>query len=236
MMTATSDAPGTTDGGTTDGGSTAGASTGDSGGSGDSGTTGNPGGAVNGAPCEDALDCMSLECFVVPLLGGICGECTDENDCPMGGCSVPNPLANLPATCNDGSLGGGCDTDAACNAPLTCEVIIASPIITANTCSSCATDADCGNELCVPSYDVLDISGYKQCEPAGSVPNGEGCDLGPSGAASCMSGHCVQADLAGFGNLGVCSECELDTDCAPGQTCGGQAIDLALGLVPATCQ
>mgnify|MGYP007037740947 CR=1 FL=1 len=233
----TTDATGTTDGGTTEGPQTDGTTTGDSGDSGDSGSgTGNPGGMPNGSPCASPLDCVSNECFLVPVLGGVCSECTDESDCPMGGCSVPNPLANLPAVCNDGTLGGGCDTNAGCNAPLTCEVIITSPILTASTCSSCTTDADCGPDLCVPSYDVFAISGFKQCEPAGSVPNGEGCELGPTGDASCMSGHCVTASLAGLADLGVCSECAIDGHCALGQTCADAEIDLALGLVPAMCR
>lgn len=148
---------------------------------------------------------------------------------------MPNPLANLPAVCNDGSLGGGCETDVSCNAPLTCEVIIATPVITASTCSECNVDGDCGGDLCVPSYDVLNISGFNSCEPAGSVANGEGCDLGATGDASCTSGVCATASFMGFADLGICSECETDMDCQGNMTCMPAEISLALGLVAGTC-
>jgi len=35
-----------------------------------------------------------MKCAQVPIFGGICGECLEDADCEMGGCTVPNPLSS----------------------------------------------------------------------------------------------------------------------------------------------
>ncbi len=209
----------------------------------DDGTTEAPMPLPNGELCTsgDDAECESGHCFESPL-GNICGECEVDADCAdttMGGCSIPNPLMMPPtgATCNDGSLGGGCMTSDVCMEPLICAEILNVPaVIVASTCSECTTDADCmGGDLCSPSYDVLNLSGSKTCVPPGSVPTGEGCDFMSSGDDACLSGFCAVADVMGFVQLGVCSECEGDMGCMPDEECAPPEVALDAGLIAGTC-
>lgn len=205
-------------------------------------TTGEPEPMPNGATCEANEECESGFCFVVGILGGICGECNTDADCADatgGGCSIPNPLAAPPqgAHCNMGEAGAGCMDSAICETDLQCAVILDVPgVLTASTCSECLTDADCMGDLCSPTYDVLNLSGQLTCVAPGSVADGEGCDLDSgTGDMACLSGHCATADVMGLLQLGVCSECAVDGDCADGETCMAPAVDLMSGLVAGTC-
>lgn len=192
--------------------------------------------APNGGMCTEDADCESMQCYDGGLLGGLCGECNEDVDCKEGGCSVPNPLTMSPSLCNMGELGGGCETSDVCMDGLVCALILDVPgVITASTCSECETDADCTDQLCAPSYDVMNISGQKTCVDAGSIENGNGCDLEGSGSESCLSTFCAPADVMGFLELGVCSECLVDDDCTAPQVCMPAAVDLATGLIAATC-
>lgn len=217
-------------------------STGSSGGSSEGsseGSTGEPGGLPNGSMCDLDLQCDSSFCFVVGPLGGVCGECEADTDCDAGGCSVPLPLANpvQGAVCNDGSLGDGCDTDAACADALVCATIIDVPgIITNETCGECAIDADCGPaEVCSPAYDVPAFGGAWTCEGEGTLPNGAGCRLDGLGPAACASGICTPGDVLGILQLGVCGACEFDNECPMGQTCQPAQVDLQAGLTGSFC-
>ncbi|MBC8070231.1 MAG: hypothetical protein IAG13_18005 [Deltaproteobacteria bacterium] len=196
--------------------------------------------AENGGMCDTNEECASGFCFVVGIFGGVCGECNTDADCTEtgGGCSIPNPLAQpiQGATCNMGEAGGGCMTNEVCEDGLQCAVLIDVPgVLTASTCGECLADADCGEDLCSPSYDVLDLSGQKSCVPAGSVANGEGCDFENSGDMACLSTHCATATLMNLLSLGVCSECEADGDCEDGMVCEAPEISLTEGLVAGTC-
>lgn len=196
------------------------------------------GGLPNGSACGDDCECNSDACYVVGILGGLCGECLVDADCPIGGCTVPSSLANPPegAVCNDGSLGDGCQTDGVCQDPLVCVEIIDVPgVITNTTCSECATDADCGAQLCSPEYDIIALGGDWICVDAGSVPDGSGCDFEGSGDTACASGRCAIADVMGLLELGVCGPCEDDGDCPLG-TCHPPEVDLMMGLVPSYCE
>ncbi len=203
------------------------------------GSTGEPDGLPNGSVCDLDVECASAFCFVVGPLGGVCGECEADTDCDAGGCSVPLPLANpvQGAVCNDGSLGDGCDTDAACADALVCAVIIDVPgIITNETCGECAVDGDCGPaEVCSPAYDVLAFGGAWRCEGEGTLPNGSGCRLDGFGPAACASGICTPGDVLGVLELGVCGACEFDNDCPVGETCQPAQVDLGLGLTGSFC-
>ena len=206
----------------------------------DSGTTDTPMPMPNGSTCGDDADCESMHCFTSPI-GNICGECEVDADCAdttMGGCSIPNPLSDPPtgSTCNTGEHVAGCMTSDVCMDPFICVEILNVPgLLMASTCSECALDSDCADGLCSPSYDVANLAGSKDCVPAGSVPNGEGCDFAGSGDDACLSGFCAIADVMMFLQLGVCSECEVDMDCGPNQTCELPTVDLMEGLAAGVC-
>ena len=194
----------------------------------------------NGSTCEENTECESGFCFYISLIGGICGECNADADCPAGGCSLPNPLAEPPtgAHCNMGAAGDGCMSDEVCTDGLVCASIINVPnILDASTCSECLTDADCDmGMLCSPMYDVLNISGEKVCVAPGSVPNGPGCDFMGSGAMACESGLCATVDIMTLLQLGVCGDCGVDADCTAPDVCLPADIDTATGEVtPPTC-
>lgn len=197
------------------------------------GSTGTPLG-VDGDPCNEDDQCLSNECYFIPVLGGVCGECNADTDCVGGGCTLPNPLTGAPSVCNMGMLGDGCETDI-CDVDLVCAEIISIPgILTASTCSECASDMDCGMDTCQPDYDLPNFTGVNECVMPGSLADGHGCDL-VTGDAACSSGHCAQGDLMGIVIVGVCSECEVDPDCGPGEVCVPPDVDLIAGLTAGFC-
>jgi hypothetical protein len=191
------------------------------------------------ATCTDpsGCGCASGRCFLVPILGGWCGECLVDEDCPGGGCTVPNPIASVGAVCNMGEAGAGCMSADACTdaAFPACATVLDIPgIITVSTCSQCDANADCPPDApnCTPVYDIGDFSGVKECRPDNSVPNDEGCSLTedpmgqPEGNAACQSGFCGEADIMGLLKMGICGECNVDSDCPQGQSCTAPQVDL----------
>jgi hypothetical protein len=213
--------------------------TGGSSGSGGSDTGGGMttgGGLPDGASCSMDDECASDRCYVVGVLGGICGECTSDADCPGGGCSPPNPLLQTPAQCNLGEQGGGCETDDACCGIGICSTVISVPgILSASTCGQCESDADCGGPgLCQPNLDIMNLSGLWECVAPGSLPNGASCSTNATGDGACASGICATASVMGLLDVGICSECESNADCVAG-TCTPPAVDLGAGLIPGMC-
>jgi hypothetical protein len=205
----------------------------------DSDPTDTSGGLPNGSACELDEECESGSCYVVQLLGGLCGECKVDADCPGGGCTLPNPFAMPPtgSVCNDGGYGAGCMSDDACADDLQCATVIDVPgIIAVSTCGECIADADCDvGSVCAPDIALVGmINGVNRCVAEGSLSNGQSCDYATSGDLSCASGHCAVADVMGFLLLGVCSECEADEDCL-GLSCEPPIVDLDGGLFPGTC-
>ncbi|HEY8379283.1 MAG TPA: hypothetical protein VIK91_22470 [Nannocystis sp.] len=203
---------------------------------------------INSSCTDDSgCGCDTGKCFVVPILGGYCGECLVDADCENGGCSVPNPIAGIGATCNSGGPGEGCMTDDVCSDPdhPHCGTLLnAAPIIVVKTCGQCKVNADCTNPEapnCTPTYDVENFKGQLNCVPDGSVPNNDGCSLEniggePAGNKACMSGHCGTADVMAVLKVGVCGECSSDADCQPGQQCTDPQVDLENGaLVGSVC-
>lgn len=194
----------------------------------------------NGESCMTNEECVSEMCFVVGVLGGICGDCLVDGDCEGGGCSIPNPLKSPPegASCNMGEQGGGCMSDEICQDDQVCAVILDVPgVFTASTCSDCLDSSACdGDDLCNPHYDVAELSGYKTCVTPGSVALGAGCTIGDEGNQACGSGFCATASVMGLLDLGVCSDCIEDGDCLEGETCEAPEVDLAEGLVAGFCQ
>lgn len=196
------------------------------------------------SPCVDAsgCGCASGRCFVVPALGGLCGECLTDADCPGGGCTAPNPVQGVGSRCNDGSPADGCMSDEACTSDIAphCGLVLEVPgIISVSTCGQCETDGDCdpAEPICTPMYDIPDFTGVLVCKAVGAVPDDQGCSLAPGGEAACASGICAQASVMGLLFLGVCSACDGDEDCQPGQSCTDAQIDLDAGvLIGSVCQ
>jgi Cys-rich repeat protein len=206
-------------------------------------------GAPNGAECSDAsgCGCASGACFIIPILGGLCGDCLTDADCAPGGCTIPDPLHSVGSFCNMGEPGAGCQSDEACSDPgfAECSFIIGIfNVFEVSTCSECASNADCPPDAphCTPDYDLAHFSGIAMCRPDGSVPNGEGCspvDDGagdPLGNPACASGFCGVAQIMSVVDVGICGECQSNADCPNGQTCTDPQVDLdAEALVPAAC-
>lgn len=211
-------------------------------------------GAPNNTECGDAsgCGCASGKCFLVPILGGWCGECLGDEDCAPGGCTVPNPIAGVGATCNMGEPGQGCESDAVCTDPMNpfCGSLLkVENIIDVSTCGECATNADCMDPKlpnCSPTYDVMNFTGKYVCVGGATVPSGEGCNLAedpmgaPVGNAACETGFCGEANVMGLLKVGVCGECNSNEDCMkkdPKFTkCNDPQVDLdAAALVAATC-
>lgn len=201
--------------------------------------------AALGAACADPVcDCESDNCFVVGPLGGVCSECDESADCEATtgfGCNFGNPLTGTPAVCSKtGDVGESCETVDDCADGLFCPTLIEVPgILSAATCSECEGDMGCmGADICTPLYDIANIGGNYFCAPPGSVPDNEGCNLVPGDGAECMSGNCAPASLMGIPVVAVCSPCNEDNDCGPGETCTLPEVAIAgtmLELVPGMC-
>ena len=178
-----------------------------------------------GTVCAIDADCCSGHCYEVPVLSNLCGECESDLDCPNGGCTAPNPLPGVErgSRCNFGELGGGCDTDAACEPGLACVSVldVAAFGLDIQTCGECRIDDDCGpGRICNLGSDFADFSGYAECVLPGSLPLNETCTPGPSGDLACASGHCELVDAEGLVQLHVCGECSSPADCpSAGETC-----------------
>ncbi|MEZ4427771.1 MAG: hypothetical protein R3A51_08810 [Nannocystaceae bacterium] len=203
-------------------------------------TTGGPDDPPSGLPCVSDPDCPEDEvCFNVPLLGGVCSSCETDDDCPDGGCTFPNPLKSEGAYCNDGGPGDGCNSNAVCSDPdydLCGTVIDVQGIITVKTCGQCLTSANCdGGQVCTIDHDIAGFTGVYECVAPGSVPLGETCVF-EDGGSECASGHCAIATVMAVLQVGVCSECETDNDCGPGETCSEAQADFEMGTtIPSMC-
>ncbi len=204
---------------------------------GGSSTSGEPG-LPDGEQCTSGDECASGECYVVGVLGGVCGECSDDSDCDFG-CNAPNPLAMPPegSTCGQGNLGENCENDDACDGLLECvEVLNVPGVIDLSSCSECDVDGDCmPGQVCNVDLDVADFSGVWTCENTGTVPLGGSCALAGSGDEACASTFCAAADIMGLIQLGICSECEVNGDCMPGEVCLEPEVGLDGTVVPGTC-
>jgi hypothetical protein len=188
--------------------------------------------------CETHAECASGKCYQLALFGGFCGECLSDDDC-MWGCGLPAPLTDPPrgSTCDDGSMGAGCESDRACQDPPVCAEVLALPgIFVINGCSACASDDECADgQLCSPNYDGLsELERHWQCVEPGSQPLGAGCDLMGTGTQACASGSCVAADFSGLIELGICSSCAADDDCGMG-TCAAPTVDTDGTITPGSC-
>ena len=177
----------------------------------------------NGGQCESNEGCESGYCYVLPMIGGVCGECLMDADCEMGTCALSPEL--MYAVCTNGELGDMCDSDEGCMGELVCtQLVDTGGFFNASFCSTCGPTLPCeGDQVCNPTFDAGAFSGHLECVDPGTIPNGGGCPLDDAGVGDgtpCESGICSVADVfMGFVQLGVCGECLTDDDCMMGQTC-----------------
>lgn len=193
-----------------------------------------------GAACTSDCECMSDNCYVVPFLGGQCGECTEDADCAMttgGGCTPPNPFMANGSTCNMGELGGGCESTDVCEDGLVCgNVLDLLGLIQINTCGTCEDDAGCMNgQICAPIVDVMAFSGINECIDPMTLAQDSFCNLEGNGNMACASGICSTIDIMGLAEIGACGECNTDDDCMGGTCTPGEfSLDTA-ALSGSTC-
>ncbi len=196
--------------------------------------TGEPG--PNGSMCGNDDECTSMICVDVAGFTGLCSECRTDQDCMDSGeglnCSIG---ANGYFECGSGMAGTMCMSSDACDGDLVCaQVIDLGGLFNDQFCSECEDDDGCeAGEQCVPSYDLQNFTGERVCAEAGSLEQDALCDTGDQ----CMSGICGTADVMGFLQFGICSECESDGDCDAGQTCTPASADVlgGGGLAGGTC-
>lgn len=194
-------------------------------------------GQPNGGSCLEDEQCASAHCFVINnLVGGLCGECTSDVDCPNGGCTPPSAASENFSVCNVGEQQAPCESDDACCGIGVCAAAINIPFESNSTCGQCADDSDCPSPgLCQPNLATGGIFGVNECVLAGSLANGHACAPELSGDDACESGHCVDVEALGSVIVGVCSECSTTQDCAGG-TCTVPTLEPPATLVPAVCE
>jgi hypothetical protein len=217
----------------------------DSGSGGGSGSTGEPlPPQPDGESCSENDGCISGHCFLVPGLGGTCGECESDADCPDGGCTIPNPLATPPtgSVCNDGTNGGGCETDEVCESQICALILDVSGLLTISTCSDCREDAGCmDGQFCQPTVEIATLSGEKVCVDPGTKPDGDACEDPDATGDDACENFCDPADVMGLVEVGVCGPCDVanQTGCAATETCSPPTVDFSAPsgeeLVPSFC-
>ena len=177
-----------------------------------------------GAPCTVDSDCFGGVCYIIPFIGGSCGECNADAQCFDGGCTPPNPFGGLGSECNMGELGAGCESDAVCQGDLVCEEVFdLLGLVSIRTCSTCRTNADCEpGLLCAPSFELSEFNGVKLCVEPGSLPQDSSCELDGDGDQVCASGICSVVDVMGLAELGACGSCNTDLDCDSGSCIPGE--------------
>jgi hypothetical protein len=213
---------------------------------------GDPENQDDGAECDDATGCgcKSGKCYLIPLVGGFCGECVVDADCPDGGgCSVPNPFGPTGSTCNMGEPGAGCMSDDICVDPDNgaCGTLLGIPnVFEVATCGECNEETPCTDPEtpnCSPTLDVEAFSGTFECVADNTVANNTACNLteddmgNPVGNQACMSGFCGEAKVMSVVSVGICGECNGDMDCPNGMTCTDPTVNLDMGtLEGSVCQ
>ncbi len=192
------------------------------------GSSSGGGAQPNGAQCESDADCESMNCYEIPMFGGVCSECKSDSDCIESGDGISCSLdaGSMQAKCTDGGLGTTCESQESCADGLICDEVIPGTFgLVPTACGECGDSDDCDGEmLCSPKVDFVMLSGYKSCVEPGSVPNNELCPNNDEGNDVCMSGKCGAVSIMGFIMLGVCGECVSDDDCMGG-TCTPGSFD-----------
>lgn len=203
----------------------------------------NPDGLPNGDECTDPAQCMTENCYKIPLPvdglpPGLCSVCDADMDCVAAGlgtaCTVD--AMTLAAKCTYGDVGSFCESQAACQKDLFCaQLIPGSDGFLPHTCSECSLDTDCGGGLrCLPVIDVAQYAGKKVCKVMGTVSAGGLCPL-PDGDAMCVTGKCALLNIAGLFDVGVCGDCKADADCPNSATKKCDPPKFADGFVASKC-
>lgn len=188
-----------------------------------------------GEMCQTDSECAEdLFCNGVPGFGGICSECSSDADCATGNCTFQGSYFG----CGDGGQGQMCESDEVCGDGLYCaEVVNLGGLFNGNFCSECKVDSDCEDgQLCAPQVefmDLMNISGQRSCIEPKTAPHNQLCDAQGSGDEQCM-GFCTTADVMGLLQIGVCGECETDSDCMDGGTCNPAMVGFS-GFSGSTC-
>ncbi|MGB1013576.1 MAG: hypothetical protein ACPG4T_05535 [Nannocystaceae bacterium] len=201
-------------------------------------TMGNEG-LPNGSECMADSECESMNCYVIPMILGVCSECNEDSDCPEDKASCTLDPLSMQAKCIPPGIGTNCESDATCMAggeELYCEGLI--PILDLflpKSCGECRDDNECTDgQLCNPNLDTTTFSGYKECVDPGSVANDSFCSGNDD---VCASGHCNATDLEGLPipvTLNICGECSSDADCMGG-TCVPGSLSMG-GAMGSVCQ
>lgn len=197
------------------------------------GSSGGPG--PNGADCTDPSQCVSGFCVDVPGPGdGVCSECNMDADCDMGTCSFDFQAGYK--LCTDGALGDGCDSDEGCAGPLVCTTLYgdAGP----HRCSECSATTPCAEgTTCSPTIGNSAFQGWLACVAPASVELGDGCPVvdGVGDGSVCVSGACgIATAMMGMLQIGICSECDDDTDCLAPATCQAPSLSMMM-VTPGSC-
>lgn len=188
----------------------------------------------NGGFCMIDDECESGHCAGIPGIGGVCSDCATNDDCAVGTCEIDISVGY--SVCTDGSAGDDCRSDASCAPGLVCVPVIDAGGFSPTRCSECGPDTPCPDgQGCTLITDNGLLEAYYGCIDAGTVPLGETCPVvdGMGDGTICASGQCGVIDVFGF-QIGVCSECDADDDCPPGQICSPPGFDMAM-LTPGTC-
>lgn len=182
----------------------------------------------NGSQCESDAGCVSMNCYEIPMAGGVCSECKSDADCIDAGTGISCSLdaISMQAKCTDGGLGTTCETQESCAEGLICDEVIAGTFgLIPTACGECGESSDCDSgQLCSPKVDFMMLSGYKACVDPGSVQNDELCPTNDEGDLVCKSGKCGDVLVMGIIKLGVCGDCLSDDDCMDG-TCTPGSFD-----------
>jgi hypothetical protein len=196
-----------------------------------------PDGFPDGWSCTSDFECMSGNCYVIPFLGGYCGQCNDDSDCFGGGCTPPNPFVGTAPFCNMGEPGAGCESDDACAGDLSCATAMdLLGLIQINGCSPCLSDDECGDQICAAIVSLPEFSGQLDCIDPQSLPQNAYCDLESNGNEACASGICSVIDVMGLAELGACGQCNVDADCNGGFCVPGEFLLDTAELTGSTCQ
>lgn len=188
----------------------------------------------NGGFCGVDEECMSGHCAGIPDIGGVCSDCAEDADCMVGTCVFDFGVGY--SVCTDGSAGDDCTSDDSCADGLVCVPVVDAGGFSPTRCSECGPTTPCPDgQGCTLITDNGLLEAYYGCIDAGTVPLGETCPVvgGVGDGTICTSGQCGVIDLFGF-LIGVCSECDADDDCMPGQTCSDPGFDMGM-LTPGTC-
>jgi hypothetical protein len=191
------------------------------------------------AVCRWDPDCPPGEkCYLLPYYGGLCGECSSEEEmpCPNGGCTPPDYLEGVGSMCNTGEYGDNCWEDETCQPGLKCTTAFIASLFMITTCGACGYGLPCPEGmLCAPTVDLAEFWAVRDCIEPHSLPQDSYCYL-PDDGDVCASGICSPVPTPDWEPIGACGECMTDSDCPGGNCVLGQLVFETGTLTGSTCQ